>query len=111
LRRLTVTKVVDAMPAGVRSDEEIEYTVALTNSGTVDYDAATPAVLVDDLNGVLDDATFVPGSATVELGGSTTAIADPVDGLLTWSGELGVGQSAVVRYRVTVGDGTGGDLL
>src|SRR5690606_13400630 len=57
-----------------------------------------------------DDASFVAGSATVELGGSTSPLVDPSGGLLSWSGALGVGASAIVRYSVTVGDGSTGDL-
>jgi len=110
LRRSSVTKSTDALPAGVRSGDEVEYTVTLTNSGTVDYTAGTPAALVDDLTGVLDDATFVAGSATILVGGSTTPVGDPVAGRLTWSGALPVGESAVLSYRVTVGDGSTGDL-
>lgn len=110
LRRLTVTKTSDALPAGVRAGDEVEYTVVLTNSGTVDYTSGDPATVVDDLSDVLDDAAFVPGSATVEVGGTTSPLADPVAGLLGWSGALPVGDSAVLRYRVTVGDGSTGDL-
>lgn len=110
LRRLTVAKSNDAAPAGVRVGDEVEYTVVLTNSGTVDYTTGDPAVLVDDLSGLLDDAVFVAGSATVEIGGSTTPAADPIAGLLSWSGALAAGESATLRYRVTVGDGSTGDL-
>ena len=110
LRRLTVTKSNDALPAGVRAGDTVEYTVTLTNSGTVAYTAGDPATLVDDLSALLDDASFVAGSATVELGGSTSPLVDPSGGLLSWSGALGVGASAIVRYSVTVGDGSTGDL-
>lgn len=110
LRRLTVTKTSDALPAGVRAGDEVEYTVVVTNSGTVDYTSGAPASVVDDLTGVLDDATFVAGSATVEVSGSTVPVADPVADLLSWSGALPAGDSAILRYRVTVGDGSTGDL-
>lgn len=110
LRRLTVTKSNDALPAGVRAGDTVEYTVTLTNSGTVAYTAGDPATLVDDLSAVLDDASFVAGSATVEISGSSSPLADPTGSLLSWSGALGVGASAIVRYSVTVGDGSTGDL-
>ena len=110
LRRLTVTKASDAPAAGVRAGDTVEYTVTITNSGTADYDAATPVVVVDDLSLLLDDATFVAGSAGIVIGsGSPSAVADPTGGLLTWSGELAAGGVAQLTYRVQVGDGSAGD--
>lgn len=111
LRRLTVSKTSDALPAGVRSGETITYTVTIANSGTVAYDGATPAVIVDDLSGLLDDAQFVAGSAEITIGASTSPVARPVGGLLSWSGSLGVGQTAVLTYDVLVGDGGAGDRV
>ncbi len=109
LRKLVVTKASDAPAAGVRSGQFVEYTVTIVNAGTVAYTSGSPATVVDDLTRVLDDASFVAGSATVTIGASSTALADPVSGLLTWSGALAVGGQAVLSYRVKVGDGTTGD--
>ncbi|RDV44893.1 hypothetical protein DOE76_09105 [Leifsonia sp. ku-ls] len=88
----TVTKSASSqtvVPGGT-----ITYTVTVTNTGTVDYTAATPASFRDDLTNVLDDATY-NGDAT---GGATYAAP-----MLSWSGPLAAGQTVKVTYSVTVG--------
>jgi len=112
LQRLAVTKSTDARAAGVRAGETVTYTVVLTNNGTTAYTAADPARLVDDLSGVLDDAAFDAGSAEISIdGGAAQAVADPVDGRLSWSGALPAGAVATLTYTVTAGDGSSGDRL
>ncbi|WP_325483452.1 hypothetical protein, partial [Microbacterium sp.] len=112
LLRLTVAKSSDAAVAGVRAGDVVTYSVALTNSGTADYTVGNPARLVDDLSGVLDDATFVGGSAEASVdGGASTAVADPAGGLLSWSGALAAGSVLTLTYQVTVGAGAVGDVL
>lgn len=111
LQRLSVTKASDAAAAGVRADDVVTYMVTLTNDGTADYTSANPAELTDDLSGVLDDASFVAGSAEIRIdGGAGILIADPgAEDLLSWSGPLAAGADAVLTYQVTVGDGSTGD--
>lgn len=112
LLRLTVTKSNNAAAAGVRTSDVVTYTVTLTNDGTADYTAGSPASLVDDLSGVLDDATFVAGSASASVnGGAGSPVANPVAGRLSWSGPLTAGSSVVVTYQVTAGVGAAGDAL
>lgn len=112
LRRLTVAKSSDAGAVGVRAGDTVKYTVTLTNNGTADYTVANPAHLVDDLSGVLDDATFVAGSAAASInGGASTAVDDPSGGLLNWSGALAAGSVLTLSYEVTVGVGAAGDAL
>nr|WP_228507598.1 DUF11 domain-containing protein [Plantibacter sp. VKM Ac-2880] len=78
----------------------VTYTVTVTNTGNVDYTAASPAAFTDDLTAVLDDATYngdAAGGATVS--GST----------LSWSGPLALGETKTVTYSVTVDNPDNGD--
>lgn len=87
--------VETATPGGT-----VGYELTVTNTGTAPYTAADPAVLVDDLSAVLDDATptgTVTGGA--ELDGST----------LRWRGALAPGASATITYAVRVHDTFTGD--
>ena len=104
LRRLTVTKSSSAAAAGVRTGDTVTYTVTLTNDGTSAYTAGTPARVLDDLSGVLDDATYVSGTVTVD-GGSPSGISPNGSQDLIWSGALGAGKSVVIVYSVTIGAG------
>lgn len=112
LQRATVSKSSDAAPVGVRTGDIVTYTVTLANDGTAEYTESDPARLVDDLSDVLDDATFVDGSAVATIdGGASAAVADPVDDRLSWSGALDAGSAVVLTYQVRVGDGEAGDVL
>jgi fimbrial isopeptide formation D2 family protein/uncharacterized repeat protein (TIGR01451 family) len=84
-------------PALVAIGDTVTYTVTVTQVGP----AAVPgAALVDDLSGVLDDATFVDGSETATAGTLSRA-----GDKLNWAGDLAVGQVVTITYRATV---TGG---
>ncbi|SDH73444.1 conserved repeat domain-containing protein/fimbrial isopeptide formation D2 domain-containing protein [Leifsonia sp. 98AMF] len=102
VRSFSITKT--ASTPVVHPGDTVTYTVTLANTGKVDYTADEPATITDDLSKVLDDATYVPGSAT---NGAT------VSGLtLTWSGPLPVGGTQVITYQVTAGPvGTGDGTL
>lgn len=111
VRALALTKTSGVPSAGVSAGDTVTYTVTATNSGTADYTAATPAVVTDDLSGVLDDADFVAGSASVTAGDAPSdALPDPSGGILRWSGALKAGDSVSLTYRVTV-DGDGNHTL
>lgn len=100
---LELTKTSNAT-ADTRVGDVVEYTVTATNTGSQDYTAGNPAVIVDDLSGVLDDATYNADAAS-SVGGAP-AYASP---LLSWSGPLAAGSSVTLTYSVTVtagGDGT-----
>ena len=86
VRRLRVTKTSDAT-AVTRQGDTVTYTVTAENLGTGAYTAADPAVVIDDLAGVLDDATY-NDDATAEIGG--TGVADPeyLEPRLAWTGPL-----------------------
>ncbi|TDE11426.1 LPXTG cell wall anchor domain-containing protein [Jiangella asiatica] len=102
-RELDVDKTSDAT-ADSRPGDTVRYTVTLTNVGTGDYTAEAPAVLLDDLTGVLDDATLDESSLSADRQGSL-AFADP---MVSWTGELVAGDSVTVTYEVTLtGDGDG----
>lgn len=99
---LAVTKTSDAT-ADSRPGDVITYTVRATNTGAGDYTTANPAVVFDDLSGVLDDATYNNNAAASRAG--ALAYQQP---RLSWSGALAVGQSVDITYSVTLkagGDG------
>ncbi len=96
--------------ADSRVGDVVQYTVTATNIGTGDYDAARPAVVFDDLSGVLDDATY-NGDAVVTISdGSAVDAPAFVEPLLSWSGPLAGGESATLTYSVTL-TGEGDDEL
>src|SRR5690606_14628617 len=76
------------------------YTVRVRNDGSV---AVTDPV-VDDLTGVIDDATY-NGDAAVNIG--EVSYTEPE---LTWTGTLQPGEEAVITYSVTVFGGDGSEL-
>ncbi|WP_309102995.1 hypothetical protein [Microbacterium sp.] len=75
--------------------ETIEYTVTVSQIGEAAYDGAS---LVDDLSGVLDDATWnddvVASAGAVDF--------DDAAQLLSWSGDLAVDDVVTITYSVTV---------
>lgn len=96
---------VDGSPSdgtSVSPGETITYTVTATSSwGQIDG-----VVLTDDLSKVLDDASFVPGSAALTIGsGAPVPVADPVAPSTTLATEpftLPDGQAATLTYEVVV---------
>lgn len=85
----------------VHPGDTVTYTVTVTNTGQAAYTASTPATVSDDLSKVLDDATYVAGSAT---NGATVTGAT-----LTWSGPLAVGAAETITYQVVAGPAGSGD--
>lgn len=99
---LAVTKTSNAT-ADSRPGDVITYTVRATNTGAGDYTTANPAVVFDDLSGVLDDATYDDNAAA-----SRTGALAYQQSRISWSGALAVGQSVDITYSVTLkagGDG------
>jgi uncharacterized repeat protein (TIGR01451 family)/fimbrial isopeptide formation D2 family protein len=92
---LSIDKTSDAAE-GVTTGDSVTYTVTVVNDGQAAFSDEAPASATDDLSGVLDDATF-DGEATATVG--EVSYAAPV---LTWTGPLGVGESAEFSYTVTV---------
>ncbi|WP_051218175.1 GEVED domain-containing protein [Nocardioides insulae] len=107
VRALTIEKTVDGA-AEVLPGGTVTYAVTVTNTGGVGYPADAPAVVSDDLAGVLDDASFDEGSIVVEPGQGSASYDEPT---LTWTGPLTVGESVRISYSVTVEDPMTGDRV
>ncbi|WP_410665137.1 hypothetical protein [Amycolatopsis sp. lyj-84] len=94
---LEIEKTVDKQSAN--PGDVVKYTVTVRNTGQTKISGAT---FTDDLTKVLDDADYQDdGSATI----GAVSYAEPE---LTWTGDLGIGDTATVTYSVKVknpGDG------
>ncbi|MBF6621084.1 MAG: DUF11 domain-containing protein [Patulibacter sp.] len=102
-RALSVTKTSDAT-AATQIGDTVTYTVTATNTGLGDYTLAEPAMVIDDLSQLLDDAIYnADASSTV------TGLLDYTEPRLSWTGALDGGDSVELTYSVTThegGDGT-----
>ncbi|WP_440070964.1 putative Ig domain-containing protein [Streptosporangium sp. OZ121] len=98
---LTITKTADNS-GDVVSAVTVQYTITAMNTGESPYAAAA---FTDALAGLLDDATYA-GDATASVGTVTYAA-----GVLSWTGALPVGASAVVTFSVVVTHETTGDAI
>ncbi|WP_230108736.1 DUF11 domain-containing protein [Microbacterium foliorum] len=101
---LSVQKTSDAT-ANSRPGDVVTYTVTATNTGAGDYTADNPAVVFDDLSGVLDDAEYNADVAASDPG--TLGYQSP---LISWSGPLAVGESVDITYSVTLKAGGNGQV-
>jgi fimbrial isopeptide formation D2 family protein/uncharacterized repeat protein (TIGR01451 family) len=92
-----------------RAGDTVTYTVTATNTGTAPYTEDDPAVVFDDLSGVLDDATFNDDAEAAASDGSDVpapAFLEPAH--ISWTGSLAAGESVEITYTVTLtgaGDG------
>jgi uncharacterized repeat protein (TIGR01451 family) len=84
----------------VQLGDTIEYTVVVTNTGSVDYTDADPASFTDDLGEVLDDGTYNDDATN-----GATVTGDT----LAWTGALAAGDSVEITYSVTVNSPNTGD--
>lgn len=87
----------------VQPGDVITYTVTATGANG----PVKNIVITDNLTGVLGNATFVPGSATLTVaGGTPTAVANPTGTapitLVSTPFALAPAQTATLTYRVTV---------
>lgn len=91
--------------AVVNPGQMIEYTVVAKNSGNTPL---TNVTVSDDLTNVLNHAAYVNGSAKASMGSAPT-VSGPK---LTWNGDLKVGESVTLTYKVKVNaDVTAKDTL
>ncbi len=88
---LTITKTADK--ASVTAGDTVAYTVTVSNVGETAY---APATFADPLDGVLDDATYSGD------GHASQGTVSYTDGTLSWSGPLGIGETATITYSVNV---------
>jgi len=102
VRHLTISKTSDAT-VDSKPGDTVTYTVTATNDGTGDWTATDPTTVVDDLTGVLDDATY-GADATASSGADPTYSAPR----LTWTGALAHGDSVTITYTVTLTGGGDG---
>jgi uncharacterized repeat protein (TIGR01451 family) len=91
-------------PSYPKAGDQVIYTLTITNVGSGGYTEKHPAVVVDSLSGVLDDATWDDQYAIISdpVYGSLNWNDDADAPMLTWSGELPRSGSVVVRYSVTL---------
>lgn len=100
---LEITKTSDAT-VNSRPGDTVTYTVTATNTSDTDYTTQNPAVVFDDLSGVLDDADYANDARASQPG--ELSYAQP---LLSWTGALASGAAVSLSYTATLkagGDGT-----
>lgn len=103
-QQLAIVKSVAVVGGGtVQAGSELEYSVQVSNTGAAPL---TQLVLTDDLNNLVGLATYVDGSA--QLNGASAGITLAA-GVLTANygnayGELPVGATATLRFRVVIED-------
>ncbi len=96
-QQLTITKEAFAIGGAAQAGGQLEYTIRVTNIGTV---TATDVVIIDDL-GPLGPDPLVPGSATLD--GLTGGIGYAAPVLTATCGDLPPGATAVLRFRANIG--------
>src|SRR5699024_8706454 len=102
---LELEKTSDASDAA-RVGDTVTYTVSATNTGEFDYTTDEPAIVYDDLSGVLDDATYNDDVSSDR--GDAPTFVDP--SFLRWSGALPAGETVTLTYTVTLVAGGDGEV-
>ena len=98
----TFSKSADpASGTGVLTGQTITYTITVSHHGDLPVRGARVS---DDLSQLLDD---MGGTGDVQASLGQVSIDG---GVLSWTGDLGVGESATITYSVTVGQGGDGVL-
>lgn len=106
-RELSIEKSSD-FTADSRPGDTIEYTIVATNTGTADYTTADPAVIFDDLAGLLDDAEYNSDATATSEGADAGPVGFLPDSFLGWSGALPAGESVTITYTVRLTGGGDG---
>ncbi|MGI6878388.1 CshA/CshB family fibrillar adhesin-related protein [Microbacterium sp. gxy059] len=102
LPELEIEKISDATE-NTRPGDIVTYTVRASNPGPAHYTADFPAVVFDDLSGVLDDADY-NGDASADRPGDVSYAAP----LASWSGALAAGETVELTYTTTAKGGGDG---
>ena len=97
-----LTIVTTAGATSAAPGQPVTVTVTVTDTGQTPYSGA---VVTDSLDGSLDDATYSNDAAATT---GSVSYAAPV---LTWTGDLAAGASAVITYTMTVNDPDTGDKV
>ena len=93
-----LTIAITAGPGTTTPGAVVYYTVTVTDSGQTPYTGASAAVA---LGGVLDDAAY-NGDAAATATGTGTGTVTYASLALTWTGNLNPGDTATVKFSVTV---------
>lgn len=114
-RSLELTKTSDpASGTAVNAGDEITYSVTATNTGEVAMDVEVSDDLTDVLAHAAVTETGFSASITDEAGNSTPTTAPTLDqptSMLTWGGNLGVGEAVTLTYTVAVNSDAAGETL
>ncbi len=99
-QQLTIVKqVLDLNGGVVEAGDILEYSVLVTNEGTI---TATQVVISDDLTPIATWVNYVPGFTT--LNGATTGVSEAAGVVTADVGNLAVGATATLRFRVQLKD-------
>ncbi|MGD0609675.1 MAG: hypothetical protein ABSA53_39660, partial [Streptosporangiaceae bacterium] len=99
---LAITQTANATSAV--PGQQVTYTLTIADTGQTTYTAAT---VTESFAQMLDDAAY-DGDAAITTGTGTLSYTAPV---LTWTGTLAPGNSAVITYTVTADNPDTGDKL
>lgn len=106
--RVFKSATASSAPDDPRVGDRITYQVDITNIGGSIYTSDNPAIATDDLQGVLDDASVVSESLElVEGSGGDLSYDAP---RITWTGQLGPGETASYTFEVLVEKGGDGRI-
>ncbi len=97
-RAFIVSKMSDSDAA--KPGDIVTYNIVVKNTGNVSLTSANLAAFTDDMSDVLDNAAY---------NGDATNGAIVNGNILSWSGELNVGESKTVTYSVTINDSVPSD--
>ncbi len=95
---LTITKT--ASTATATPGTAVSYTITVTDTGPTSY---ADASITDPLGGVLTDAAYNHDAT------ATTGAVSYAAPTLTWTGSLGINDSATITYTVTINNPDTGD--
>ncbi len=95
---LTITKT--ASTATTTPGSVVQYTITITDTGQTPYTGAT---VTDDLTSVLDDAAYNNNAA------ATAGAVSYTSPVLTWTGNLDPGDTAVITFTITISNPDTGD--